>query len=263
MKKESNHYKICKPEAIELIDRYYLNFTEGNIIKYILRSPFKGDRLGDLKKALYYAKKLPKECKLTWDNRHRGKFDIDELDQYLDSHVLYAVEVDAVASVIHGNFYHTVSHDDSGKRILEYKENYIAKLIEIAIDQRKHNEKMEEVSERIIKGLSDYKYKHSLSEPRPNNDFNPDWLPPHPLYTLLELIDEDPEEILIKLDKIENKAIIEAKDKYYLDSIAYLICLIKGNIREIEILSKIGGSKEFWRNLYDNYWEKRNQSVTK
>lgn len=125
----TSHYKIHKPEAIDLILKYDLNFVEGNIVKYILRSPFKGDRVGDLKKALYYAKKLPKECKFTCDNCNRGKFDIDELDQYLDSHALYAVEVDAVASLIQGIFYHIVTG--------EYKENYIVNLIEIAIEKKR------------------------------------------------------------------------------------------------------------------------------
>lgn len=50
-----NHYKIHKPEPLELIQRYNLNFMEGNIVKYVLRSHFKGDRVGDLKKALEYA----------------------------------------------------------------------------------------------------------------------------------------------------------------------------------------------------------------
>lgn len=225
------HYKIHKPAPIDLILKYDLNFIEGNIIKYILRSPFKGDRLGDLKKALYYAKKLPKECKFTWDNCDRGRFDIDELDQYLDSHELYAVEVDAVASLIQGIFYHTVTG--------EYKENYIAKLIEIAIEKREPNEKMEESTSKPIKA------------------FNPDWLPPHPLNTLLDIIDEDPESFLNRLFIIENEITKEEKDKYYLDSIKCLTLFIKGHIREIEILSKIAGSKEFWLNRYNNYWEKR------
>lgn len=245
MNKQSKHYKICKPEAIELIDRYHLNFNEGNIIKYILRSPFKGDRVGDLKKALYYAKKLPKECKLTWDNRDRGKFDIDELDKYLDSHALYAIEVDAVASIIQGNFSHTVTHDRSGRRIASYKENYIENLIETAIDAREHDQKIEESIGKNIK------------------EFNPDWLPPHPLNTLLDLIDEDPKAVLDKLDQILEKAITELRSEFYVYSIIFIRSLIIGDHEEIKLLSKIGGSKEFWKNRYDNYWEKRNQSVTK
>lgn len=285
MKKESNHYKICKPEAIELIDRYNLNFNEGNIIKYILRSPFKGDRIVDLKKALYYAKKLPKQ--LLCEGK-RADFDIDELDQYLDSHALYAIEVDAIASVIQGNFYHTVTHDDSGKRILEYKENYIAKLIELAIEEREHDEKMEESISKHVKSLADPRpnfylhgkyfttfeemYKYSIEFPdlpldveqfkrdmqdrireaemnfqinpeftnrmmykllrastdwavgiaprSPNEifndsndskEFNPDWLPPHPLCTLLDLVDEDPKSFLSRLDLIKSEANIEGK----------------------------------------------------
>lgn len=53
---QNNHYKIHKPDPLELIQRYNLNFIEGNIVKYVMRSPFKADRIGDLKKALYYAR---------------------------------------------------------------------------------------------------------------------------------------------------------------------------------------------------------------
>lgn len=253
MNNQSNHYKICKPEAIELIDRYNLNFIEGNIVKYILRSPFKGDRIGDLKKALYYAKKLPEDSGFTWENLDRCKFDIDELDQYLDSHDLYAIEVHAIASVIQGNFYHTITG--------EYKENYIAKLIEIAIEEREHNEKIEESISKHVKGLADYKYQQALTGLKKyrekTKEFNPDWLPSHPLNTLLDMIDEDPQCFLKRLITIENEIIKEGKDKCYLDSISCLTLFIKGHIREIEILSKIGGSKEFWINRYNNYWEKR------
>lgn len=50
-----DHYNICKPDPIQLIHKYKLNFVEGNIVKYILRSPFKGDRIQDIEKAIYYA----------------------------------------------------------------------------------------------------------------------------------------------------------------------------------------------------------------
>ena len=48
------HYKRYKPEPIDLIEKYQLNFSEGCFVKYMLRCEFKGDKLGDLKKALYY-----------------------------------------------------------------------------------------------------------------------------------------------------------------------------------------------------------------
>lgn len=332
MNKQSNHYKICKPEAIELIDRYHLNFIEGNIIKYILRSPFKGDRVGDLKKALYYANKLPKQ--LICQGK-RADFDIDELDQYLDSHALYAIEADAVASVIQGNFYHTVTHDDSGKRILEYKENYISKLIEIAIEERNHNEKIEESISKHVKSLADPrpifhfrgKYFNSIkdickygmefpdlpldveqfkrdmqdrireaemnsqmnpeftnrmmyrllrastdwavgkaarspneiingsNDSNDSKEFNPDWLPPHPLCTLLDLVDEDPEKFTENLLSIDHQNVQYGKE---LELILSLYDMIHGNYFFVSMLPKIvGGSKEFWKNRYDNYWEKR------
>lgn len=41
-------------EAIELIERWNLNFNLGNVIKYVLRSPYKGTQLEDLEKAQAY-----------------------------------------------------------------------------------------------------------------------------------------------------------------------------------------------------------------
>ena len=41
-------------EAIDIIESWELNFSLGNAIKYILRSPHKGNQLEDLKKASWY-----------------------------------------------------------------------------------------------------------------------------------------------------------------------------------------------------------------
>lgn len=41
-------------EAIDIIESWGLNFSLGNAIKYILRSPHKGNQVEDLKKSLWY-----------------------------------------------------------------------------------------------------------------------------------------------------------------------------------------------------------------
>lgn len=48
-----SHYK--HPSGIEVIDiTRYESFLRGNIIKYVLRAPYKGSELQDLKKAAQY-----------------------------------------------------------------------------------------------------------------------------------------------------------------------------------------------------------------
>lgn len=52
----SKHYKV-HPSGIEPIEiAKYETFVRGNIIKYVMRAPYKGDELGDLEKALDYLK---------------------------------------------------------------------------------------------------------------------------------------------------------------------------------------------------------------
>ena len=41
-------------EAIDIIESRGLNFSLGNAIKYILRSPYKGKQIEDLEKARWY-----------------------------------------------------------------------------------------------------------------------------------------------------------------------------------------------------------------
>lgn len=41
-------------EPIEVIESWELNFSLGNAIKYILRSPYKGKQIEDLEKARWY-----------------------------------------------------------------------------------------------------------------------------------------------------------------------------------------------------------------
>jgi hypothetical protein len=48
------HYTVNGIEVIDVIECYNLNFKLGNSVKYILRADLKGNRLQDLKKALWY-----------------------------------------------------------------------------------------------------------------------------------------------------------------------------------------------------------------
>lgn len=51
--KNPKHYK--HPSGVEVIDiTRYESFLRGNIIKYVLRAPYKGNELQDLKKAAQY-----------------------------------------------------------------------------------------------------------------------------------------------------------------------------------------------------------------
>jgi hypothetical protein len=46
------HYEQYPVAVIDLAERF--NFRIGNVIKYVLRAPYKGSELTDLKKALWY-----------------------------------------------------------------------------------------------------------------------------------------------------------------------------------------------------------------
>lgn len=48
------HYNVNGIEVIDVIENYKLNYRLGNVVKYVLRSDLKGNRLQDLKKALWY-----------------------------------------------------------------------------------------------------------------------------------------------------------------------------------------------------------------
>lgn len=62
MKKEKvhhpSHYNKGKIEVIDAIEDWDLNFSEGNVIKYVARHRFKGEPLEDLRKAEWYIQRL-------------------------------------------------------------------------------------------------------------------------------------------------------------------------------------------------------------
>jgi hypothetical protein len=49
-----DHYNRGSIEAINIIEDWDLNFSVGNVIKYMLRAPHKGEELQDLEKAKWY-----------------------------------------------------------------------------------------------------------------------------------------------------------------------------------------------------------------
>lgn len=61
---DPKHYEKGTYEAINVIEAWGLNFSLGNVLKYISRAGKKGDLLEDLKKARWY---LDREIK-----RHEG-----------------------------------------------------------------------------------------------------------------------------------------------------------------------------------------------
>lgn len=65
-----SHYTALQPSAIEVIEAWKLGFNLGQVIKYIARAPFKGNRLEDLQKAAWY---LAREIKNgSQSNQERG-----------------------------------------------------------------------------------------------------------------------------------------------------------------------------------------------
>lgn len=49
-----DHYQGTVFEAIDIIEDYELNFSLGNVIKYVLRAGKKTNQIEDLKKAEWY-----------------------------------------------------------------------------------------------------------------------------------------------------------------------------------------------------------------
>ena len=48
------HYKVGGIETIDFIEAKGLNYHLGNVVKYITRADYKGDRIENLKKAQWY-----------------------------------------------------------------------------------------------------------------------------------------------------------------------------------------------------------------
>lgn len=58
------HYNIGDIEVIDFIDSWNLNFNLGNVIKYVARCDYKGNKLEDLQKAIFYIEReINRGCK--------------------------------------------------------------------------------------------------------------------------------------------------------------------------------------------------------
>lgn len=60
MVEHPSHYNQGSIEVIDFIEAWKLDFTTANIIKYVVRSPYKNNTLEDLKKAKFYLERLIK-----------------------------------------------------------------------------------------------------------------------------------------------------------------------------------------------------------
>lgn len=56
------HYTLARIEVFDFIKAWDLDFAAGNVVKYVVRSPYKGTRLKDLKKARWYLDQLIKDA---------------------------------------------------------------------------------------------------------------------------------------------------------------------------------------------------------
>ena len=81
------HYKALKPEPIEVIEAWALEAHEANVLKYLARARFKGDELGDLKKAAWYIQRKIALIEKTRAEHHalRGDGSIPPMVAEIDS----------------------------------------------------------------------------------------------------------------------------------------------------------------------------------
>ena len=53
-----DHYTMGGIEVFDFINAWDLSFPEGNVVKYVVRAPYKGKEVQDLKKARWYLDQL-------------------------------------------------------------------------------------------------------------------------------------------------------------------------------------------------------------
>ena len=70
-------------EAIEVIESWDLNFSLGNAIKYILRSPYKGKQIEDLEKARWYIDREINRLKDEEAHRKEEGWSDDDIADYI------------------------------------------------------------------------------------------------------------------------------------------------------------------------------------
>ena len=70
-------------EPIEIIESWDLNFSLGNAIKYILRSPYKGKQIEDLEKAKWYLEREISRLKDKGAHRKEEEWSDDDIANYI------------------------------------------------------------------------------------------------------------------------------------------------------------------------------------
>ena len=70
-------------EAIDIIESWDLNFSLGNAIKYILRSPYKGKQIEDLEKARWYIDREINRLKEKEAYRKEEEWNDDDIIDYI------------------------------------------------------------------------------------------------------------------------------------------------------------------------------------
>ena len=70
-------------EPIDIIESWDLNFSLGNAIKYILRSPYKGKQIEDLEKARWYIDREINRLKDEEAHRKEEVWSDDDIVDYI------------------------------------------------------------------------------------------------------------------------------------------------------------------------------------
>ena len=70
-------------EAIDIIESWDLNFSLGNAIKYILRSPYKGKQIEDLEKARWYLEREISRLKDKETHRKEEEWSDNDIVDYI------------------------------------------------------------------------------------------------------------------------------------------------------------------------------------
>ena len=85
MEEQVNHpsHYVKGIEPIEVIESWDLNFSLGNAIKYILRSPYKGNQIEDLEKARWYIDREINRLKDKEAHRKEEEWSDDDIVEYI------------------------------------------------------------------------------------------------------------------------------------------------------------------------------------
>ena len=70
-------------EPIDIIESWDLNFSLGNAIKYILRSPYKGKQIEDLEKARWYLEREISRLKDKETHRKEEEWSDNDIVDYI------------------------------------------------------------------------------------------------------------------------------------------------------------------------------------